>query len=249
MNIRSDAIGHQSMRPRRRQYLNGLRADEVVLGIHHREHGHVGNIKYGPIDWDNRSADISIMIGEPAVWGQGVGAEAVYLVNKYLFEECGLQRIDAGTRNPAFVALVKKLGWTVEGVLQAANSKRWPAITIRYCWPQLADDFVRDARIRSSRGVATMSPLRSIALVANAQVRFLMMDIARELRARHGSDIHLYCATAQERSFYDAHNADKAFHSVGLYEPLLDNALRPVADPDAEIAAARANEARLGAHL
>ena len=99
-----------------RRYLDTLRTDEVVLGIHHREHGHVGNIKYGPIDWANRRADISIMIGEPAVWGQGVGAEAVYLVTKYLFAEKGLNRVDAGTRNPAFIRLVQKLGWTVEGV-------------------------------------------------------------------------------------------------------------------------------------
>jgi len=91
-----------------------------------------------------------------------------------------------------------------------------------------------------------MNALKSIALVANAQIRFLMMDIARELRSRHGSEIHLYCATEQEKSFYDAENVDKAFHSVSLCEPLLENALQPVADPAAEIAAARANEARLG---
>lgn len=101
-----------------RRYLEGLGRDEVVLAIHHREHGHVGNVKYGPVDRDNRRADISILVGEPAVWSRGVGAEAVYLVTRHLFEEVGLNRVDAGSSNPAFLRMVRKLGWTVEGVLR-----------------------------------------------------------------------------------------------------------------------------------
>lgn len=101
-----------------KRYLQGLADDEVILGIHHPEHGHVGNVKYGPVDWTNRRADISILIGEPAVWGQGVGAEAVYLVTRYLFEDLKLNRVDAGSNNPAFLRMVDKLGWKVEGVLR-----------------------------------------------------------------------------------------------------------------------------------
>lgn len=101
-----------------REYLEGLGPDEAVLAIHDREHGHVGNIKYGPIDWANRRADISIVVGEPAIWGRGIGAEAVYLVTRFLFEELGLHRVDAGSNNPAFLRLVEKLGWKVEGVLR-----------------------------------------------------------------------------------------------------------------------------------
>lgn len=101
-----------------KRYLDGLAEDEVVLGIHHRGHGHVGNIKYGPVDWRNLRADISIMIGEASVWGQGVGKEAVYLVSEYLFDTLGLNRIDAGSHNPAFLRLAEDLGWKVEGVLK-----------------------------------------------------------------------------------------------------------------------------------
>ncbi|MDP6351521.1 MAG: GNAT family protein, partial [Alphaproteobacteria bacterium] len=70
--------------------------------------------KYGPIDRARRRADIAIMIGDRAVWGRGVGAEATYLVSRYLFVERGLARIDAGSCNPAFVRMVVKLGWRVE---------------------------------------------------------------------------------------------------------------------------------------
>ncbi len=99
-------------------YLSNLKADEVVLGIYVEPHGHVGNVKYGPIDWANSLADISIMIGEPAVWGSNVGSEAVYLVSKYMFETLGLNRVEAGSNNPAFLRLVEKLGWRVEGILR-----------------------------------------------------------------------------------------------------------------------------------
>lgn len=99
-----------------RRFLESLRADEVVLAIDYGRLGHVGNVKYGPIDWVNRCADISILIGERSVWGKGVGAESVYLVTRYLFEQLALNRVDAGTRNPAFLRLVEKLDWKIEGV-------------------------------------------------------------------------------------------------------------------------------------
>ncbi len=101
-----------------KQYLENLHADEVVLGIHMNDGRHVGNIKYGPVDWRNMRADISILIGEKSVWGQGIGSEAIYLVTKYLFEEAHLNRVDAGSNNPAFIKTVQKIGWCEEGVLK-----------------------------------------------------------------------------------------------------------------------------------
>lgn len=101
-----------------KKYLEGLAPDEVVLGIHLPDIGHVGNVKFGPIDHDNSRADISILIGEASVWGRGVGKEAVYLVTRHLFEDRGLNRVDAGSSNPAFLKMVADLGWAVEGVLR-----------------------------------------------------------------------------------------------------------------------------------
>lgn len=101
-----------------RVYLESLRADEHVLAILTEAEGHVGNIKFGPIDWPNACADISILVGARAVWGQGVGAEAMYLVSRYLLQEIGLNRVHADSCNPAFLRLVAKLGWQVEGVLR-----------------------------------------------------------------------------------------------------------------------------------
>ncbi len=97
-------------------YLGNLHKDEQILAILTEPEGQVGNIKYGPIDWDNRRADISILIGERSVWGKGIGTEAISLVSEYLFEELELNRVDAGSRNPAFIKAVLKIGWHIEGV-------------------------------------------------------------------------------------------------------------------------------------
>ena len=59
------------------------------------------------------------MIGERAAWGKGYGAEAVYLVSRWLFEAERLDRVDAGSGNPAFLRLVEKLGWKVEVIKKA----------------------------------------------------------------------------------------------------------------------------------
>ena len=99
------------------RYLNSLRADEHVLAILMVDE-HVGNVKFGPIDWQNACADISILVGERRVWGRGIGAEAVYLVSRHLLKTLGLNRVHADSFNPAFLRLVDKLGWRAEGVLR-----------------------------------------------------------------------------------------------------------------------------------
>lgn len=97
-------------------YLDSMRPDEAVLAIETRQYGHIGNVKYGPIDHVNRRSDIAIVIGEKKAWGQGYGAEAIYLLARWLFEVRRLNRVDAGSANPAFVSAVLRLGWTIEGV-------------------------------------------------------------------------------------------------------------------------------------
>lgn len=117
VNAYSRRRGARSTFDDARLYMAALRADEVVLAIVVGDR-HVGNIKFGPVEWANACADISILVGERDVWGRGIGAEAVYLVSRYLLKEIGLNRIHADTRNPAFLRLVEKLGWSIEGVLR-----------------------------------------------------------------------------------------------------------------------------------
>jgi len=99
-----------------RRWLAGLAPSEVVLAMLAPGLGHIGNVKFGPIDTANSRADIAILIGEQASWGMGFGGEAVYLVMQHIFDDLGLNRVDAGSANPAFIAMVHRLGWMTEGV-------------------------------------------------------------------------------------------------------------------------------------
>jgi RimJ/RimL family protein N-acetyltransferase len=99
-----------------RIWLASLGKDERVFAIDAPLLGHIGNVKYGPINWSNRAADISILVGEVKSWGQGFGAEAIYLVSKHLFADRGVNRLSAASINPAFIRMVEKLGWQREGI-------------------------------------------------------------------------------------------------------------------------------------
>lgn len=117
VNAYSQRKGTRTTAEDARRYLTSLRTDEHVLAILVSGE-HVGNVKFGPVDWQNACADISILIGEPKFWGQGIGAEAVYLVSRHLLKTVGLNRVHADSCNPAFLRLACKLGWRTEGVLR-----------------------------------------------------------------------------------------------------------------------------------
>ena len=57
---------------------------------------HIGNIKIGPIDVNNKSAELSYFIGDKSFWGQGYATEAINLCVDYCFETLGLRKIQAG---------------------------------------------------------------------------------------------------------------------------------------------------------
>ena len=124
-----------------RRYIASLAPGEVILRIETPAHGHVGNIKYGPVDLSNSRADISILIGERRVWGQGIATAAIYLVARHLFGQRGLNRLEAGSANPAFLRVVAKLGWHIEGI-QRSRVRVGDRLLDWTLVAQLRDEFV-----------------------------------------------------------------------------------------------------------
>lgn len=101
------------------KYLEALSRDEFILAICIKDSNqHIGNIKYGPIDYQNKICEIRIVIGEKDEWGKGYGSETIYAVCKHLFNLHHMNRVEANSANPAFINAVKKLGWSVEGELR-----------------------------------------------------------------------------------------------------------------------------------
>lgn len=82
-----------------REYIEKRDAQDncLFLGMYLKETDqHIGTIKLEPINLENGTATIAIMIGERSAWGKGYGPEAMRLLINYGFTSLGLNEIDLG---------------------------------------------------------------------------------------------------------------------------------------------------------
>ena len=77
---------------------------------------HIGNM-LALVDEFNKTADLSILIGETKAWGKGYGTEAWQAVIKFLFKKSKLRKITAGTLavNKAMLKVMEKSGMINDG--------------------------------------------------------------------------------------------------------------------------------------
>jgi RimJ/RimL family protein N-acetyltransferase len=95
--------------------------NDVKLAICTRvDQKYVGNIYLTDIDFFNRHASSSILIGDKDYWGNGYATEAMLLILHHAFFELGLERIEARQllSNQASIKLHQKCGYKVEGTLR-----------------------------------------------------------------------------------------------------------------------------------
>lgn len=80
----------------------------------------VGNGGINRINWRNRTASLSLRIGETEYWNQGVGSEASELLVKYGFEELNLHKIEAGIYEPNIGSqkCALNMGMKLEGTMK-----------------------------------------------------------------------------------------------------------------------------------
>ncbi len=86
---------------------------------------HIGNISLQNIDIKAKNAEFAILLGEPSIYGKGVGEEAARLVFQHGFSTLELHRIYCGTssKNLAMQRLALKLGMQQEGIRRDAFIK------------------------------------------------------------------------------------------------------------------------------
>ena len=79
----------------------------------------IGSIGVTALDEGVEKAEIGYCIGR-RWWGQGIMTEALKAVMDYLFDEIGMNRVEAchDPRNPASGAVMKKCGMTYEATLR-----------------------------------------------------------------------------------------------------------------------------------
>jgi len=85
----------------------------------------IGNCGVFGIEWENRSAELGIMIGEKTEWNKGYGAESMLLLLKHGFETMNLNRIALRVyaENVRAVRSYEKAGFVLEGRMREAVYK------------------------------------------------------------------------------------------------------------------------------
>lgn len=77
----------------------------------------IGVIYLSKIDWRDRNARASLIIGVKKEWGKGYGADAMKTLLKFVFDEMNLHRIeiDVFKDNKKAISCYKKCGFRKEG--------------------------------------------------------------------------------------------------------------------------------------
>lgn len=102
------------------------RGDEILWAIADAETdrclGHGGLYQ---IDYRVRSAEFGIVIGDKALWGNGLGGQVTRAVLDYAFDVLNLNRVSLRVlaTNERAISLYRRLNFKVEGQLEAAQFK------------------------------------------------------------------------------------------------------------------------------
>ncbi len=80
----------------------------------------IGRIEFERLDPQAASAEVVILIGDRAVWGQGYGTDAMVTLLRYLFHERSLHRVALTViaSNARAARSYEKAGFVVEGTLR-----------------------------------------------------------------------------------------------------------------------------------
>lgn len=83
----------------------------------------VGGCSLMDINWENRSAEVGIHIGEKKYWEQGYGTEAMQLICRHSFDDLNLHRVwlRVFKTNQRAIRAYEKAGFTREGTLREAK--------------------------------------------------------------------------------------------------------------------------------
>ena len=79
---------------------------------------HIGNIKIDPINYEEKSGEYGILMGDKPNWGKGYAKEASKRIIKYCFEVLKLSKINLGVieDNVKAVKLYKNIGFEITEV-------------------------------------------------------------------------------------------------------------------------------------
>jgi ribosomal-protein-alanine N-acetyltransferase len=102
------------------EYVEILKAspDDYFFAIVYQELNlHIGNLRVGPISWDNSDTRFGIMIGDKNFYGKGLATEALELTLKFVFTILKLKKftLEVPSLNIAACKVYEKIGMKIIG--------------------------------------------------------------------------------------------------------------------------------------
>lgn len=128
------------------------KTDKLFALIDTRDEAFIGTMKAGHVDWDARTADVGIMIGERERWGQGLARNGIRSLCEWLFSACDLRRLTAGFMavNPSMESPFLRNGFKREGVLRQHDRLRDGGYSDHILLGCFADEFSNAIRGKGS---------------------------------------------------------------------------------------------------
>ena len=110
-----------SSRQDQEKWFNSLSVNSVNqrFAIHTEDLGLIGMANLVDINWKDRNAFHGMLLGDKDLRGKGYGIDTIMAINKFAFEELGLNRMDTTiiSYNEASIGVyTKKCGWKIEGI-------------------------------------------------------------------------------------------------------------------------------------
>lgn len=99
-------------------FFDNLSKDDYFFAITANDNvKHIGNCHL-KVNKANKTADISILIGNKSFWGKGVATSVYDLISKFSFEHLQLRKITAGTMqiNIGMIRVLEKNGFVADGI-------------------------------------------------------------------------------------------------------------------------------------
>ena len=128
--------------------------DKLILAvISSKDNKHIGNVTLDNINYINRTAELSIIIGDKSCWNKGYGKQAARLICDHGFLSLNLNRIACGTfeNNIAMQKLAEYLGMVREGVRRKAVYKSGQHLDVIE-YGVLRDEYFKRFNLRDEKG-------------------------------------------------------------------------------------------------
>lgn len=99
------------------------RKNDHIFAIEAQDGTYIGNIGLHDLDWENRRAQLGIIIGEKAYWGKGYGSDAIRAMIGWAFNYLNLNRISLSVYayNERAIRCYRKCGFQHEGTMRQAR--------------------------------------------------------------------------------------------------------------------------------